>query len=307
VKPANVLFRSTDDGERAVLSDLGLGKALDEVSRLTMPGGTPSYVAPEQAMGERVDQRADLYSLGAVAYAALTGRSPHQLDGLGAAGRVAAPPPPSSLGFAVPDRVDSAIVRALDPDRHKRWPDVQAFTRELVGGLDETTQTFPGRDGFVTRSRPADAVAPAGTPPPVDTVPPADAVAPADGPTVSAEPPTVVVPALPEASGGASDSPAEPGNAATVVLPAGASIPGTAASTAPASVGTASDGSVAAPAGTPRRADDAAAPAGGSPVPRGPESAAGAHRPGTVARTWGPGTVARRYDPRSRRLTERGS
>ena len=143
VKPANVLFRSTDDGERAVLSDLGLGKSLDEVSRITMPGGTPSYVAPEQAMGERLDQRADQYSLGAVAYAALTGRSPHQVDGLGAASRVEVAPPPSSLGFHLPDLVDAAIVRALDPDREKRWPDVQSFTRELVGALDETTHDFP--------------------------------------------------------------------------------------------------------------------------------------------------------------------
>lgn len=142
VKPANVLFRSTDEGERAVLSDLGLGKSLDEVSRITMPGGTPSYVAPEQAMGERLDQRADQYSLGAVAYAALTGRSPHQVDGLGAASRVTAPPPPSTLGFELPDLVDTAIVRALDPDREKRWPDVQSFTRELVGALDETTRDF---------------------------------------------------------------------------------------------------------------------------------------------------------------------
>jgi eukaryotic-like serine/threonine-protein kinase len=142
VKPANVLFRSTDEGERAVLSDLGLGKSLDEVSRITLPGGTPSYVAPEQAMGERLDQRADQYSLGAVAYAALTGRSPHQVDGLGAAGRVKAAPPPSSLGFDVPDRVDAAIVRALDPNRENRWPDIEAFTRELVGALDETTQNF---------------------------------------------------------------------------------------------------------------------------------------------------------------------
>ncbi len=142
VKPANVLFRSTDEGERAVLSDLGLGKSLDEVSRITMPGGTPSYVAPEQAMGERLDERADQYSLGAVAYAALTGRSPHQVDGLGAAGRVNAPAPPSSLGFDVPDKIDEAIVRALDPDRANRWPDVASFTRELVGALDETTHGF---------------------------------------------------------------------------------------------------------------------------------------------------------------------
>ena len=141
VKPANVLFRSTDDGERAVLSDLGLGKSLDEVSRITLPGGTPSYVAPEQAMGERLDPRADLYSLGAVAYAALTGRSPHQLDGLGAAGRVQAPPPPSSQGAAgVPDRIDRAILRALEPEPDKRWADVDTFTRELIGGLNETTR-----------------------------------------------------------------------------------------------------------------------------------------------------------------------
>ncbi|WP_238154864.1 serine/threonine-protein kinase [Kribbella soli] len=143
VKPANVLFRSTDDGERAVLSDLGLGKSLDEVSRITMPGGTPSYVAPEQALGERLDQRADQYSLGAVAYAALTGRSPHQVDGLGAASRVKVAPPPSSLGFELPGQVDAAIVRALDPDREKRWPDVQSFTRQLVGALDENTRDFP--------------------------------------------------------------------------------------------------------------------------------------------------------------------
>ena len=142
VKPANVLFRSTDEGERAVLSDLGLGKSLDEVSRITMPGGTPSYVAPEQAMGERLDPRADQYSLGAVAYAALTGRSPHQVDGLGAASRVEVAPPPSSLGFDLPDKIDAAIVRALDPDREKRWPDVQTFTKELVGALDETTHDF---------------------------------------------------------------------------------------------------------------------------------------------------------------------
>ncbi|GAA1557794.1 hypothetical protein GCM10009741_73280 [Kribbella lupini] len=154
VKPANVLFRSTDEGERAVLSDLGLGKSLDEVSRITMPGGTPSYVAPEQAMGERLDERADQYSLGAVAYAALTGRSPHQVDGLGAAGRVNAPAPPSSLGFDVPDKIDEAIVRALDPDRANRWPDVASFTRELVGALDETTHGFvpPSVTGMTTES-----------------------------------------------------------------------------------------------------------------------------------------------------------
>jgi hypothetical protein len=65
------------------------------------------------------------------------------VDGLGAASRVQVAPPPSSLGFDLPDQVDSAIVRALEPDREKRWPDVQTFTKELVGALDETTHDLP--------------------------------------------------------------------------------------------------------------------------------------------------------------------
>ena len=137
VKPANVLFRSTDDGERAVLSDLGLGKSLDEVSRSTITGGTPSYVAPEQALGNHLDARADQYSLGAVAYAALTGRSPHQVTGLGAAGPAELPPRPSELGAPVPGRIDEAILRALQPDPEDRWPDVAAFTADLVAALAE--------------------------------------------------------------------------------------------------------------------------------------------------------------------------
>lgn len=188
VKPANVLFRSTDDGERAVLSDLGLGKSLDEVSRITIPGGTPSYVAPEQALGERLDPRADQYSLGAVAYAALTGQSPHRVSGLGAAGRVDPPPRPSELGAGVPDRIEEAIMRALEPDREDRWPDVAAFSKELIGGLNETTKSLepiPLEIAEEARSRRQDKlVTVVGTSPDETTGP----LAPADRPTVQPRP-----------------------------------------------------------------------------------------------------------------------
>ncbi|TWD80092.1 serine/threonine protein kinase [Kribbella amoyensis] len=262
VKPANVLFRGTDEGERAVLSDLGLGKSLDEVSRITMPGGTPSYVAPEQAMGERLDQRADQYSLGAVAYAALTGRSPHQVDGLGAAGRVKAPEPPSALGFAVPDKVDAAIVRALDPNRENRWPDVAAFTRELVGALDETTHDFVPGAALATIVVPAEPKDAGGKDPGVTTLSDANAPTvfkpsveksvtvewwdPADtagaGPAshrtlspIKPEPdpgeatPAQAAPSTPPAAGTGT---AQPGSAQTGVAP-GASQPGGAAGAAP--------------------------------------------------------------------------
>ncbi|HYE99180.1 MAG TPA: protein kinase, partial [Planctomycetota bacterium] len=78
VKPSNIMFAS--DGT-ARLSDFGLVKSLDpEASRLTLEGsalGTPHYISPEQAMGEKdIDARADVYSLGATLYHVVTGQPP---------------------------------------------------------------------------------------------------------------------------------------------------------------------------------------------------------------------------------------
>lgn len=132
VKPGNVLFRTDESGDRAMLGDLGLGKSLETVSQLTMPGGTPAYVAPEQVMGDRLDHRADLYSLGAVAYAAFTGQAPHGLMSLGAVMRIESPPPSmSTLREDVPPAIDAVVRRALEPNRDKRWPDLDSFLNAL--------------------------------------------------------------------------------------------------------------------------------------------------------------------------------
>lgn len=132
VKPANVLFRTDPAGDRAMLGDLGLGKSLETVSQLTMPGGTPAYVAPEQVMGDRLDHRADLYSLGAVAYAAFTGQAPHGVISLGAVMRIDAPPPSmSTLRDDIPPAIDAVVRRALEPDRDKRWQDLDSFLNAL--------------------------------------------------------------------------------------------------------------------------------------------------------------------------------
>ncbi|HEU4947242.1 MAG TPA: serine/threonine-protein kinase [Kribbella sp.] len=144
VKPANVLFRSDPPGERAMLGDLGLGKSLEAVSQLTMPGGTPAYVAPEQVMGEQLDQRADLYSLGAVAYAAFTGQAPHGVVTLGAVMRIDAPPPlMTSLRPEIPAAIDAVVRRALEPDRERRWPDLSGFLTALRVA-HETGELPPG-------------------------------------------------------------------------------------------------------------------------------------------------------------------
>jgi serine/threonine-protein kinase len=76
IKPANILL--APDG-RARITDFGL---VHEVSALSVTGshlllGTPAYMAPEQALGEPVDARSDLYSLGAVLYALVSGRPPY--------------------------------------------------------------------------------------------------------------------------------------------------------------------------------------------------------------------------------------
>jgi serine/threonine-protein kinase len=76
VKPANIMLEN--GVERVKLTDFGLARAADDAS-ITLTGqvtGTPNYMAPEQARGERVDHRADLFSLGGVLYALCTGRPP---------------------------------------------------------------------------------------------------------------------------------------------------------------------------------------------------------------------------------------
>ena len=140
VKPANVLFRtvdSPDGGEvRAMLGDLGLGKALDASSRLTMVAGTPSYVAPEQAQAESPDARADQYSLGALAYLLLSGVPAYRFSSLQQA---AHPEPPPPLPGHDPC-VDEVVRRALSPDREQRWPDVATFVRavdDVLGTPDD--------------------------------------------------------------------------------------------------------------------------------------------------------------------------
>ena len=80
LKPHNIMLARTDDGhEIAKLVDFGIAKTFDEATQLTMAGdaiGTPHYMAPEQAAGQPVDARSDLYSVGIILYEMLSGEVP---------------------------------------------------------------------------------------------------------------------------------------------------------------------------------------------------------------------------------------
>lgn len=140
LKPANILI-----GQRQTLSDFvtvvdfGIAKILYEEghSKLTQAGaifGTPSYIAPEQAIGEVVDARCDLYALGVVLYRMVTGRVPFESDdGMEVLiQHLKQPPtPPRQLLDTIPRSVEDLILRALQKRREDRWQSAEELDQAL--------------------------------------------------------------------------------------------------------------------------------------------------------------------------------
>lgn len=155
IKPQNLLLRSTPDGgERVLVADLGVAKAMLHASGLTQVVGTPSYMAPEQATGIGLDLRADVHALGAVAYQLLTGRLVRD-GGLGALVQPALPPAPSSVAD-VPSAFDSVLLRALAVDPDDRWPDVPSFVSALRWSERTSVQEEARTDTAERRPLPQD-------------------------------------------------------------------------------------------------------------------------------------------------------
>lgn len=130
IKPHNLLLTSTHSGrDKVLVADLGVAKAMLHASGLTQVVGTPAYMAPEQATGLGIDVRADVHALGAVGYHLLTGRLVRD-GGLVAVNAAALPPAPSSL-VPISSGWDEALLRSLEPDPDRRWPDVDSFLEAL--------------------------------------------------------------------------------------------------------------------------------------------------------------------------------
>ena len=136
IKPANILLTSSG---QPMLSDFGIAKILitDETLDLTTTGvgiGTPEYMAPEQAMGQTVDARADVYALGVVLYEMITGRKPFRADTPMAViiKQVHDPLPlPREFVNNLPDTVERVIIKALAKKPEDRYQDMGAFAAAL--------------------------------------------------------------------------------------------------------------------------------------------------------------------------------
>lgn len=145
LKPHNIMLTVVDGNEYVKVLDFGLVKALEqeEEEQLTSTGqvlGTPQYMPPEQAGGEVVDQRSDLFSLTAVFYYCLTGHSPYGANTvrkaltLALAGNV---PPVATYrkGAAVPKAIDEFVLKGLSPEKEDRFQSAEDFVQSLHAAL----------------------------------------------------------------------------------------------------------------------------------------------------------------------------
>lgn len=144
LKPANIMIR--DDGE-AVLMDFGIARAATQVNQQwTAAGGvigTAAYMAPEQARGEAVDQRADIYAFGLILHEMLCGTKPLMMPDL-LARMKAAPAPPSQVNSRVPGALDAIVTRCLQPVPADRYPTINEVARALAA-LGRQRRSASGR------------------------------------------------------------------------------------------------------------------------------------------------------------------
>ena len=136
VKPENILLNEKNE---ALLTDFGIarpvmmsraGRMAQTLSATGLPVGTPEYMAPEQLRGEAIDERVDIYALGAVLYELLTGHPPHeaetpyQVAALSLAGNIT---PPASLAPDISPDLEDVVMTALAPDPAARFQDASSL------------------------------------------------------------------------------------------------------------------------------------------------------------------------------------
>lgn len=147
VKPGNIFLR---DGAaaNAVLADFGIAKAVEEAAgaALTQTGagiGTPEYIAPEQALGQPVDGRADLYALGIILYELVAGRPPFKRETVSETPLSLTlrqvkdlPPSPRLFNPALAPALEQVVLRAIAKQPGDRYPTAAALLAAVRAALD---------------------------------------------------------------------------------------------------------------------------------------------------------------------------
>ncbi|MGQ0646708.1 MAG: protein kinase domain-containing protein [Gemmatimonadaceae bacterium] len=155
IKPENILLQ----GGHAVVADFGIALAVQQAGgqRMTQTGlslGTPQYMSPEQAMGERaIDTRSDIYALGAVTYEMLTGDPPFtgsSVQAIVAKVLTEKPSPPSTVRDTVPPGVESAVLKALAKLPADRFASAADFASALAD-LSDRAAGATRTPGIATR------------------------------------------------------------------------------------------------------------------------------------------------------------
>jgi eukaryotic-like serine/threonine-protein kinase len=150
VSPGNLLLGKTANGATHVLiADLGVAKSMVDAVGATMTAGTPSYMAPEQAMGVTpLDKRVDIYSLTAVTYAMLTGHPPFLVRSIAdiLARDISRPPDAIAQRLGAPATLDAVMVSGLAADRNRRPPTalLLADALEAIAGEMQPAGTASG-------------------------------------------------------------------------------------------------------------------------------------------------------------------
>jgi WD40 repeat protein/serine/threonine protein kinase len=165
IKPSNVLF--TEHG-RLVLSDFGVARMVEGTTALSQAGlviGTPMYMSPEQADGEKAGPASDLYSLGVIAYQMLTGRPPFMADTPLALLRahIDRPlQPPRTLNPHLTETVEAALFKVMAKAPADRYASATDFVLALQAEPSTRTMTQATLPGQTLPTFPADAVRRAG-------------------------------------------------------------------------------------------------------------------------------------------------
>ncbi len=137
LKPDNILF---DEYNHAYISDFGIAKLTQSSIKITSSGiiGTPTHMSPEQAQGEELDGRSDIYSLGVILFEMLSGQTPFEATTpLGMALKHAIEPPPRILRINpnLPIGVEAVIKKVLEKEPKHRYRSGTEFANAFIGTL----------------------------------------------------------------------------------------------------------------------------------------------------------------------------